>query len=49
MNWKVRERARLWPNLRYYHGIYLERLRKTIKTVTISGLRARDFSQKPPE
>jgi hypothetical protein len=31
MNWKGYERRRLSPSLRYYPGIFLERLRKTTK------------------
>jgi hypothetical protein len=29
------ERMLYWPNLRYHPGIYLQRLRKTIKTAKI--------------
>jgi hypothetical protein len=32
MNWKGLEKKRSWPNLRYYPGIFLERMRKTKKT-----------------
>jgi hypothetical protein len=32
MNWKGCGRKWLWPNLRYYPGIFLEALRKTIKS-----------------
>jgi hypothetical protein len=42
MNCKGCEIKRPWPNLRYYPGIGLERLRKTMKaSVTIPGLRPR--------
>jgi hypothetical protein len=30
-NWKVFGRKQQWPNLRYYPGIFLEELSKTIK------------------
>jgi hypothetical protein len=39
MNWKGYGRKRSQPNLRYYPGICLEELRKTIKaSVRIAGL-----------
>jgi hypothetical protein len=31
-NWKGYGRKKSWPNLRYYPGIFLDRLRKTTKT-----------------
>jgi hypothetical protein len=34
MNWKGYERNRLWPNLRYYPGIYMEGLRKTTNNLS---------------
>jgi hypothetical protein len=34
MNWRVHERKRLWPILRYYPGICLEGLWKTTKNVS---------------
>jgi hypothetical protein len=41
MNWKECGRKQLWPNLRYYPGFCLERLRETIKAlVRIAGLQA---------
>jgi hypothetical protein len=30
----------LWPNLRYFPGICLEGMRKTIKNLGLAGLRA---------
>jgi hypothetical protein len=42
MNWKGLGRNWSWPNLRSYHGIRLERLRKTTKTsVRLHFLRTR--------
>jgi hypothetical protein len=32
MNWKERERKRLWPELRYYLGIFLQGPRNAVKT-----------------
>jgi hypothetical protein len=50
MNWKGCGRKLLYPNLRYYPGIYLEGLRKTTKTLSqgsrSSGL---DLNSQPPE
>jgi hypothetical protein len=40
MNWKECERKRLWPNLSYCPGIFLEGLGKTTKNLTITGLQA---------
>jgi hypothetical protein len=39
MNWKGSGRKRSWPNLRYYHGIFLEGQNKTTQIVRIAGLR----------
>jgi hypothetical protein len=33
MNWKGCERDRAWHNLRYYAGIFLEGIRKTMKNL----------------
>jgi hypothetical protein len=39
MNWKGKGKKRLWPNLRYYPGIFLEGMRKTTKNPgRIAGL-----------
>jgi hypothetical protein len=41
VKWEERGRMRSWPYLRYYSGIFLEALRKTMKTsVRIADLRA---------
>jgi hypothetical protein len=43
MNLKGCERKRLWLNLRYYPGIYVEWLRKTTKhPIRVAGLRAKN-------
>jgi hypothetical protein len=42
MNWKGCGREQLWPDLKYYPGICLERLRKAMTTsVRIAGLQAK--------
>jgi hypothetical protein len=38
MNWKGCGRKGSWHSLRYYTGIFLEGLRKTIKSIRIAGL-----------
>jgi hypothetical protein len=38
INWKGYGRRESWPNLRYYPGILLEGLRRTMKTIKITGL-----------
>jgi hypothetical protein len=40
MNWKGYGRKWSWNNVRYYPGIFLEGLRKTVKNVRLAGLRA---------
>jgi hypothetical protein len=37
MNWKIQRRKRLWPNLGCCPGICLERLKKTMKTLSQSS------------
>jgi hypothetical protein len=50
MNWECYERKRWWPNLRYYPSIYLERLRKTTKTLSQdTRCPGRDSSPSTPE
>jgi hypothetical protein len=45
-NWKERS----WPNLRYYSGIYFERLSKTTRNLRQdSQSPGRDFNPGPPE
>jgi len=39
MNRKGFGRKRLWPNLRYYPGIHLKRLRKTTKNLRVASLK----------
>jgi hypothetical protein len=39
----------LWPNLRYYSGICLVRLRKTAKTCQDSQSPGQDLNPGPPE
>jgi hypothetical protein len=46
--WDKFGRKRLWPNLRYYAGIYLEIQNKTKKTsISIAGRRHRDLNAGP--
>jgi hypothetical protein len=48
-NWKGCGRKRSWPNLRYYHGICLEGVRKNTKTFSQdSRSPGRDLSQIHP-
>jgi hypothetical protein len=50
MNWKECERKRSWHNLRYYPGIFLDRLRKTAKTLRQNSRSlGRDLNLGPPE
>jgi hypothetical protein len=50
MNWKVFGSNGSWPNLRYYPGICLERLRHPRKTsIRIAGCWDQDFNPGPPE
>jgi hypothetical protein len=50
MNLKGFGRKRSWPNLRYYPGIRLKRVRKTSKTsIKIAGHRSRDLNPEPSE
>jgi hypothetical protein len=50
MNWKWYGRKRSWPNSRYYPGICLERLKKTMKTLSQdSRSPGRDLNPEPPE
>jgi hypothetical protein len=48
-NWKRCGRKRSWPNLRYYAGIFLARLRKTIKTCQASQSPGQVFNWGPLE
>jgi hypothetical protein len=44
------EGNRPWPNLRYYHSIYLERFRKTtIKPQSVEPVLGRDLNPRPSE
>jgi hypothetical protein len=50
MNGKGCGKKQLWPNLRSYPGIYLEGLRKTMKTLSQdSQFPGRDLNPGPPE
>jgi hypothetical protein len=50
MNWKGYERKWSWSNLWYYHGICLEGLRKTTKTVSQNSRSpCRDLNWGPSE
>jgi hypothetical protein len=49
MNWRGFRRKRLWPNLRYYFDIRLDRLNKTTTSVRRAGLRGRDLTPVPVE
>jgi hypothetical protein len=38
MNYKEYGRKRRWPNMRLYHGICVEEMRKTTEALRIAGL-----------
>jgi hypothetical protein len=48
MNWEGCERNQLWPNLRYYPGIHLKELRKTVSSLRIANLQAEILNQDLP-
>jgi len=50
INWKGCGRKWLWPNSRYYRGIYLARLRNTTKNIfQDSGSLGRGLKMRPPK
>jgi hypothetical protein len=50
MNWEGFRRKKSWPNLRYYPGICLKELRKTMKGFSQdSKFLGRDLNGGPPE
>jgi hypothetical protein len=50
MTWKGFGRKQSWPNLRYYPGIYLEGLRKTMKNLShYSQSSGQDLNLAPPK
>jgi hypothetical protein len=49
MYWKKCGRKQSWPDLRYYFGIFLEELKRTMKNLSQDGLPVvRELNLRPP-